>query len=43
MIPQQGFIITDGMKVANRNGPILKRVALLIFGVAASDGMEQLL
>lgn len=33
MIPQQGFIITDGMKVTNRNGPILKRVALLIFGV----------
>lgn len=30
MIPQQGFIITDGMKVTNRNGPILKRVALLI-------------
>lgn len=30
MIPQQGFIITDGMKVTNRNGPILKRVAPLI-------------
>ena len=43
MILQQGFIITDGMKVANRNGQILKRVALLIFGVAASDGMELLL
>ena len=43
MIPQQGIIITDGMKVANRNGPILKGVALLIDGVAASDGMELLL
>ena len=31
MIPQQGFIITDGMKVTNRNGPILKRVALLFW------------
>ena len=43
MILQQDFIITDGIKVANRNGQILKQVVLLIFGVAASDGMELLL
>ena len=43
MILQQGFFITDGMKVANRNDQILKQVALLIFGVAVSDGMELLL
>ena len=43
MIRQQGFFSTDGMKVANRNGQILKQVALLIFGVEGSDGMEKLL
>lgn len=41
--PATGLFITDGMKVANRNGQILKQVALLIFGVAVSDGMELLL
>lgn len=41
--PATGLFITDGMKVANRNGQILKQVVLLIFGVAASDGMELLL
>ena len=43
MIMQQGFIITVGMNDESRNGQIMKQVALLIFGVAASDGMELLL
>ena len=42
MILQQDCIITDGMKAGNRNEQIPKRVALLISGVAASDGTERL-